>query len=1063
VPKPVSRGPLCRYAAGATLHEAFLRHAARQPGALSVIDGERRLSYATVEAASRRYAARLARLGVRPGGFVPLGCPRSAEFVAVALAVLRLGAAYAGIDPRWPPARVATVLGQLAAPVLVTGPGRRPDPPCDVTVWAPDEPVERAAQLAPESVADHVGSGAQVCSVYFTSGSTGTPKAVLARHRGVLRLMETPAFGPFGPGLVMPIAASPAWDGFSMELWCAQATGGTSVAVREPYLDQTTLRRAIADHGVNTAFLTTSLFAMVVDEDPRAFAGLRHTVVGGETLSPSHARRFLDHNPGCRLTNGYGLAETGIVSTVHNVTPADCERPEGIPVGRPVADTELYIMDGEEPVGPGQAGELCIGGDGLAAGYLGDAELTGRRFVGLDSGAGVRRVYRTGDLVRWSADGVLLIQGRVDRQVKIRGFRVEPEEVERAMRRQPGVLLAVAVPRPDPAGGYRDLVACYTAAAGGPGPDPAELTERLRAALPSYVVPAVVRRIDRFPLLPNGKVDTDEVLARLVEAGTPEARGPSAGAAAAGAAAAGAAAAGAAAAGARLEAAPAANGAVAVVAEVFAEVLNRSPVPADVSAFELGATSLDAGRICARLGQRLATAVPVSRFMANASVRAIADWLDRNREAPGPPAEPPTPGPVPLTAAQTGFWLAHVLAPDDLAAHCTVVFDIEGPVDPAVLERALQDVQDRHESLRAVYGADAAPTATVTRGTAVRLTHHHGRDAMLAALARPFSLAEGRVWRAAFTADPAGGALGVAVHHVAFDGWSEAVFARDLGLAYTARLAGRAPAFDRTAPGLAALSAGWRRRQANADLAGQRQFWRGYLADLPELRFPGPQPAGAVDRPHSGGLVTLSNTVHVAPEALARVARTHGLTPFAMVAAAYAEAVATVTGQHDFGIGVPVAQRDIPGAADAIGCLLATLCLRVPAGTGDPVATAVEAAASITAAFAAQDIPFDEVVRLLGPARGDRNPLFQAMLVLQDTDPTVLELPGCRVRVHRPAPFGPMFDVVTEIRPARDATVDVQVHADPRRVTAATARGLLDAFAGMLRRITGARTMATRR
>jgi hypothetical protein len=320
---------------------------------------------------------------------------------------------------------------------------------------------------------------------------------------------------------------------------------------------------------------------------------------------------------------------------------------------------------------------------------------------------------------------------------------------------------------------------------------------------------------------------------------------------------------------------------------------------------------------------------------------------------------------------------------------------------------------------------------------------------MVAALAQPFSLADGPIWRAAFTP----GALGVAVHHVAFDGWSEAVFAHDLGLAYAARLTGAAPAFDRPAPGLAELSAGWQRRQANAELAGQREFWRDYLAGVPELRLPGPADAAAP----TGRVMTLSTTVQVPPDALTRLARTHALTPFAMVAAAYAEAVAAVTGQHDFGIGVPVAQRDTPSAVDAVGCLLATLCLRMPAGTGDPVATAVAAAPGVASAFAAQDVPFDEVVRLVNPARSDRHPLFQVMLVLQDTEPTRLDLPGCRVVVERPSPFGPMFDVVTEVRPGAGGTVDLHVHADPRRVAAPTAQELADTFAGMLHRITDAR------
>jgi mycobactin peptide synthetase MbtE len=1017
----VERGPVRAYTSGATLDEAFRRHVDRAPSAIAVMDGDRTLSYAELDAAADGYAMRLAELGVGPGARVPLACPRSAEFVAAALAVMRLGAAYAGIDRLWPRSRIADVIRRLRPPLVVAG------SETDLLAAAPDVPVWVPGPLMVTAPANPPAApepdGDRVCCVYFTSGSTGEPKAVLARHRGLLRLFEPPGFARFGPGVVMPLAASPAWDGLSMELWSMLTTGGTVVVIRETYLDAATLRRVIAENGVTTVMLTTSLFVMIVDEDLGALSGLSEVYSAGETLPPAAARRFLEAHPDIRLLDIYGPAEVGYATTTRTVTLADCDRPDGVPLSDPVANTELYIVNEEVPELDGREGELCIGGDGLAEGYLDDPDRTAARFPDLPTGNGIRRVHRSGDLVRVGPDGLMSLLGRADRQVKVAGFRVDPSETEQAMRALPGVRSAAVVPRPAPGGGYRDLVACYTAgpAEGEPAVERDEvrrLLGSLRIALPSYLVPVAVRRVERIPLLPNGKLDGQRVVELTGTVADPrEAVGPGA--------------------------AQASGTELAVVGETFAAVLGLADVPPDASAFDLGATSLDAGRICARLGRRLGTSVPVSVFMAEPTVAAVAEWLTRSvPDAVSTGAA----GTVPLTAAQTAFWFSHLLEPDDRTIYCVTVFDIDGPLRPEVLVRALADVQDRHQALRTRYGHAGEPTAAPEPSRPVPFVECADRAAVLPLLTQPFDLAAGEVWRAVLAARPDGATFGVAVHHIAFDGWSEAVFARDLTTAYAARLTGAAPRFTAPAPSLAELWAAYRRRQASVDLDAQRAFWSRCLAGLPPLQLP-------ADGDDDGAGVVDAGTVPA--DVLAQEARRHGATPFAVLATAYAGAVADVIGQRDFGLGTAVAQRATPGAADAVGCLLTTLCLRLPVVVGGDLRAALTAAhPALSAAFAAQDVPFDEVVRLTAPQRSARNPLFDVMLVLQDTPPAELVLPGCTVTADRPV-LGATIGLVAEVRARGDGELGIQLIHDRRRVGTGTAKAVATAFTGLLGQLTG--------
>lgn len=488
------------------IHVAVERLARQQPEHVAVVDEHGApVTYRQLDSAAESWSVRLAELGVAPGSFVAVLMSRSARLAAVLLAVLKCGAAYAALDGRWPAERTNGTLAQLTAPVLVTdAPG-----PFPVPTWrAPgmDEPPADVRRRQPVEV----DPAAPAC-VFFTSGTTGEPKGVVSPHRATRRLFADPGPMAFGAGCVMPQTVAVTWDVWSFEQWGMLTTGGTSVAVTDEYMTPHLVADLIARRGIDTLWLTTSVFNLCVSEDVDSFAGLRRLFVGGERLSPGHVRAFLDRYRDIDLYNGYGPAESCVFATTHPITPADCDAPYGIPIGRPVPGTQVYVVDGERICPPGVPGELCLAGAGLALGYLADEELTQAKFTALAVDGRPVRVYRTGDQGLRDDAGLYHFIGRTDRQIKLRGQRVELDGVEAQTAAIPQVLSCVAAAVAGELSGHERLALYYTVRPGSvpraTGGDPLRVRDELARRLPPYAVPDLIVAVDRLPLTLNGKVD----------------------------------------------------------------------------------------------------------------------------------------------------------------------------------------------------------------------------------------------------------------------------------------------------------------------------------------------------------------------------------------------------------------------------------------------------------------------------------------------------------------------------------------------------------------------------
>jgi amino acid adenylation domain-containing protein len=1015
-------GPPCTaYDEG--LHETFTRQATARREAPALIFDGRVTTYAALNAKADAWAAELASAGAGVGDRVAIMLPRSPELIEALLAVLKLGGVYALLDGRWPARLLDEIIQDLGATLLVTGDGGH----------AGVRAVKAPAGTPPRprnGFRPATTRGTDGCCVFLTSGTTGRPKAVISTHRATARLFEPGSWGRFGPQTVIPLAAPVSWDAFSLELWAALLNGGASLIIQEPYLSAESLRKGADDHGVNTAWLTSSLFNMIVDEDLAAFAGLRQVMIGGERLSPAHVSRFLRRHPGITLINGYGPVESTVFATTHRITLDDCEDPEGVPLGRPIAGTAVGVLDGDRLCELGEVGEICIAGEGLALGYVADSATTAAKFTEVPTDGVNMRVYRTGDLGRWGTDGLLRFHGRGDRQVKIRGHRIEPAEVERqAERALPAIQACHALVRRDPTGAARDLILFCVPKAAGDHLDDA--MDRLNGALAAHHRPAAVVALDAFPLTAQGKLDERALLA-AVPAGDRSTAGPGdmwSGTS---------------------------SGTMRLVADVFCSVLARRDVPLDASFFELGGASLDAGRVCARLATRLGRAVPLSRFYAKPTVTGLANWLEDTAQAPFAPGRTIEGAGVPLLPMQIVYLTRQLVDPSDLTVYCLLSWVIDGELSLVALESALADVHQRHESLRAAYVPDPRPLAMVTdvpppplEVLPAELSVEAALSALRAELTRGLDLTLGLVWKAALVpvGTPRQAVFGCAVHHIAFDGWSESVLTADLAAAYSTAAVPVAPPRPRP-PSMAGAYAAYISARSLTDLSAQRESLAADLADVPVIRWP----EGA----HGPG-ITGRFCADIAPAVVAGLdaaAGAAGVSRFMLLLSEWAACLAEVTGHRDIAVGVPVAQREGPDSEFLIGCHINMVCIRLRGAALDGgLAGVQETGRIVKRAFAAQDVPFPELLQILRTKGTGRPPLFQTMFALQDNHGAQLRLDGLRTRfVRQPYPDLPL-ELHTEIWPTEDRGLQVEISFRHDAVASATAHRLATSYAQSLRRM----------
>ncbi|MCP4658066.1 MAG: amino acid adenylation domain-containing protein, partial [bacterium] len=682
--------------------------------------------------------------------------------------------------------------------------------------------------------------------VIYTSGSTGRPKGIGVSHRAIARLVLNTDYVVLGPDDRVAQVSNTSFDAATFELWGALLHGARLVGIpKDVTIEPRALAAALRAEEITTLFLTTALFNQTAKEDPAAFGGLRHLLFGGEAVDPGWVREVLGRRFPGRLLHVYGPTESTTFTTWQRVR----EVPAGartVPIGAPIANTEVYVLDRSLAAVPvGVSGELYAGGDGLARGYAGRAQLSAEKFVPHPFAARPgRRLYRTGDLVRTLPEGRIEFLGRIDHQVKLRGFRVELGEIEAVLNRHHGVRECVVMVRDESAGGdgrgaAKRLVA-YVVAAGELRPAERELREFLKKALPDYMVPAFLGFLDALPLTPNGKVDRTALDRRALPALDAL----------------------------RADFVAPADPTEELLAGIWAEVLDREQVGAGDNFFELGGHSLLATQVVSRMRETLGVELPLRKLFEASTLAELAGMVQSARqEARGVVLPPLVPvgrdQELPLSFAQQRLWFLDQFEPASAAYNMPSPLRLSGAVNAARLEWIFNALVRRHEVLRTSFPAVAGRPRQVIaarlelplpladlRSLAQERREAEARRLVAEETLRPFDLRTGPLIRSTLLrlADE-DHVLLLTMHHIVSDGWSMGILSRELQALYAAALyAVSARSELPELPIQYADFAHWQRQWLTGEvLEAELAYWRAELAGAPpHLELPTDRPRPAV-------------------------------------------------------------------------------------------------------------------------------------------------------------------------------------------------------------------------
>jgi amino acid adenylation domain-containing protein len=969
------------------VHGLFEAQTERTPDAIAVVfDGEH-LTYRELNRRANQLAHHLKNLGVKPEIPVGILVDRSLEMVVGLLGILKAGGAYVPLDPAYPPERLVFMLEDAEVAVLLTQallveslPKHQGRIVCLDTDW---EIIERQseANLISEVKLDNLAY------VIYTSGSTGTPKGVLGTHRGTVnRCFWNPY--PFIEEDICCQKTSLSFVDSVWEIFAPLLHGLPTVIIPDRGVkDINQFLQTLSKQNVTRLVLVPSLLRAILDSFPdldRRLPQLKYWICSGETLPMELGQQFREQMPQRVLINLYGSSEVAADVTWYDAT--HCV--EKVPIGRPIANTQVYILDAQkQPVGIGVPGELYIGGAGLARGYLNRPELTADRFIlNPFSDEPSSRLYKTGDLARYLSDGNIEFLGRIDHQVKIRGFRIELGEIEAAIGQHPALRETVVLVREDNPGDKR-LVA-YIVSNSALKTQDSELINDLRCylkqKLPQYMMPSAFVLLESLPLTTNGKIDRRSLRAPDInraefESNFTEPRTPD----------------------------------EQLIAEIWAEVLGLERVGIHDNFFELGGHSLLATQAISRLREAFQVEVPLRSLFESPTVATVTESLlqyraEQKLKAP-PIKQASRQGELPLSFAQQRLWFLDQLQPGNPAYNIPAAVRLKGALNVAVLEQTFQEIIKRHEALRTTFNSVEGRPAQVIISSFnftlpivnLRELSQAEREAEAMRLAaeearQPFDLTKWPLLRVTLLhLDETEYLLLVTVHHIVADGWSMGVLVREVAALYEAFCSGKPsplPELSVQYADYAVWQINWLQGEV---LEAKLADWKQQLGQiLPPLQLPAKQPRSAVSSNQAEiQKFQLSGQVS---EALNALSRQQNVTLFMTLLAALQTLLYRYTNQEDIVVGTDLANRTQVETEALIGFFVNILVLRTDMRGNPTFRQLLDRVREVTLkAYTHQDLPFDKLVEELRPDRTlNQTPLFQVLFVMQNAPMPTLEMAG---------------------------------------------------------------------
>ncbi len=942
-------------------------------------------------------------LGTGPDCLVPLCIERSVEMIVGILGILKAGGAYVPLDTSYPRERLAFILEDTKAPVLLTEQRLLEDLPgaASRVVCLDSDWPEIAARGAAHNPAADVDLD-NACYVIYTSGSTGQPKGVLICHRSVLRLFDaTQPWFEINEQDVWTLFHSYAFDFSVWEIFGAVLHGGRLVVVphwvtRSPEALWGLLKREqVTVLNQTPASFLNLMYEDKSDERQADQLSLSLIIFGGDALDAGALQPWFQKHGDERpvLVNMYGITETTVHVTYRPLAMQDAERVGASLIGEPIPDLQIYLLDAQMNLAPrGVAGELFVGGAGLARGYLNRPGLTAERFVpnpfSSDSGG---RLYRSGDLGRYQADGDLDYLGRIDHQVKIRGYRIELGEIESSLARHPSVREAVVVVGED-ANGDKRLIGYVVPQATNDewsgedasaerfklvGSDIARwllplLREFLKDRLPDYMIPSAFVFLDKLPLTVNGKVDRKALPAPEAVEIPSESAGPR-------------------------------TPVEEILSGIFAEVLKVEQIGVEDNFFELGGHSLLATQVVSRIREVLGVEVALRTLFEAPTVAGLAEEVERER-GEGRGVDAPAIEAVsreremPLSYAQQRLWFIQELEPESAAYNIPLGVRLQGEMNQTALRQSLGEIARRHEVLRTRFESrDGRPVQVIDESGEIDLaicdiSHLAADDAEQRAgeiarqeAVRPFDLERGPVWRAALVRmGREDHILLLCLHHVASDGWSTGLLVSEFTSLYESYRQGDRSRLSELEVQYADFAV-WQRNWLTGEVLQQQlDYWKRQLAQVSVLELPTDRPRPAAPD-HRAGFVSFSLSTDLTQQ-LKALSRREGVTLFMTLVAGLKVVLGRYSGQEDVVVGTDVANRNRLETEGLIGFFVNQLVLRTDTSGNPSVREVLGRVREVTlGAYANQDVPFEKLVEELSPERDlAQSPFFQVMLVLQN-------------------------------------------------------------------------------
>jgi amino acid adenylation domain-containing protein/non-ribosomal peptide synthase protein (TIGR01720 family) len=976
------------------LHTLFAARVSERSGQVAVATSHRTLTYADVYRRSNQVGHWLRQRGARPNALVAVVMEKGWEQVVAVLGVLQSGAAYLPIDPELPQERLWYLLEHGQVELVLTQSW------LDEHLAWPENVQRLCVEVSESEGADDqplapVQRQEDLAYVIYTSGSTGLPKGVMIDHRGAVNtvLDINRRFG-VGPADRVLAVSSLSFDLSVYDIFGTLAAGGTIVmpealAKRDPAHWAEMMMREQVTVWNSVPALMEMLVEYLNDHPGLGLPSLRLVMLSGDWIPVVLPDQIKTLAKGSRVISLGGATEASIWSILYPIEQVDSDW-KSIPYGKPMLNQSFHVLDDAlEPRPTWVPGQLYIGGVGLAKGYWQDEDKTRSRFITHPRTG--ERLYWTGDLGRYLLDGNIEFLGRQDFQVKVQGYRIELGEIEAALIQHPTVRAAVATAVGEPRGNKR-LVA-YIVPNDGHTPPTDELRSFLRNKLPEYMVPSAFVFVEALPLTPNGKVDRQALPA------SDEARPELA----------------------QTYAAPR-TPVEELLAGIWTEVLGlervggQPAVGAHDNFFELGGHSLLATQVVSRVRQILQVELPLRMLFENPTVAGLADNLRIRRAEQGEYILPLSPvsrqEELPLSFAQQRLWFLDQLEPGSALYNVPTGVRLSGTPNVAALEQSLNKVVQRHEALRTTFAAvDGRPVQVIAPSlvlalpvTDLRDKPESEREAEARRLAweearQPFDLAQGPLVRTQLIQlDDTDYLLLLTMHHIISDGWSRGVMIRELASLYVAFATGQAASLPEL-PIQYADYAVWQRQWLQGQVVeAELAYWKEQLAGVPALDLP-------TDRTRPAVLTYRGTTerLELSPnltQALVALSRKEGVTPFMTLLASFQVLLARYSNQTDVAVGSPVANRNRAEIEELIGFFVNTLVLRTDLAGNPSFRELLGRVREVTlGAYAHQDLPFEQLVEELQPARDpSRTPLFQVMFVHHNFPAPDLELPGLSAR-----------------------------------------------------------------